>query len=60
MINRMEELMDAIELGEVYALVKYLDKLGYNTKEVDLPELHDINQDFNKYLRERGIQERNK
>lgn len=47
--------MDAIELGEVFALVKYLDKLGFVTKELDIAELHDINQDINKYLRERGI-----
>jgi len=52
----MEELMDAIELGEIFALIKYLDRLGFVTKEIDLAELHDINQDFNKYLRERGIQ----
>jgi len=48
--------MEAIELKEIFALAKYLDKLGFRTNKIELAELYDINQDFNLYLRERGIQ----
>lgn len=51
----LEELMDAIELGEIFSLVKYLDRLGYRTKDINLELLKKINEDFNKYLSENNI-----
>ena len=46
----MEELMDAIELGEEFQLLKYLDKLGYNTKYISLESINTINEDIKTYL----------
>lgn len=55
MNDGLEELMDAIELGEIFSLVKYLDRLGYRTKDINLELLKKINEDFNKYLSENNI-----
>ena len=46
----MNELMEAIGLREVFALVKYLDKLGYDTKKIKLGTLKEVNEDIKIYL----------
>jgi len=46
----MDELMEAIGLREVFALVKYLDKLGYDTKKIKLGTLKEVNEDIKLYL----------
>lgn len=46
----MDELMEAIGLREVFALVKYLDKLGYDTKKIKLGTLREVNSDIKLYL----------
>mgnify|MGYP003638858802 CR=1 len=52
----MEELMDAIELGDVFQLIRYLDKIGYRTDKISLNKLHSIQQHINEYLSTEGIQ----
>jgi hypothetical protein len=52
----LNELMEAINLSEVYRTVQYLDKLGYATKDIDIDELKCIASDVHAIMKSRGLQ----
>jgi len=55
-MSRMDELMDAIDLQDVFATAKYLDKLGFIAKDIDLETLKSISNEVYELVKSKGIQ----
>jgi hypothetical protein len=55
MNDRLEELMDAIDLQDVFATAKYLDKLGFVVKDIDLDTLRLISQEVFELVKGKGL-----
>lgn len=55
MDDRLEELMDAIDLQDVFATAKYLDKLGFVVKDIDLDTLREIAKEFYDIVSNKGL-----
>lgn len=55
MDDRLEELMDAIDLQDVFATAKYLDKLGFVVKDIDLDTLRELSKEFYDIVSSKGL-----
>ena len=54
-MDRLEELMDAIDLHDVFATAKYLDKLGFSADKIDMKTLKCISQEVYELVKSKGL-----
>ena len=54
-MRNLDELMDAIDLTEVYETAKYLDKLGFVVKDIDMETLKEIGKEVYQLVKAKGL-----
>jgi len=55
MNRRLDELMDAIDLQDVFATAKYLDQLGFIARDMDLETLRELNVEIYELVKAKGL-----
>jgi hypothetical protein len=54
-MRNLDELMEAIDLAEVYETAKYLDKLGFVVNEISIGTLKEIGKEVYELVKAKGL-----